>query len=134
MTDYKKLVNSIRVWRQIRPMLYEEAAMFDEAADAIEELLQRVESVRTNVSEIPTGWTSLSERPPEKNGRYLVTRGLKAAGSTWNRDYIANYSDLMGLKTERIFWEGTVGKNDFKKLDDVLAWQPLPEPYRGEEK
>lgn len=77
-------------------------------------------------------WIPCSERLPEKNGRYLVTRGLNACGSLWNRIYIANYSDLMGIKSIKIWWQGNVGKSDFERLDDVLAWIPLPEPYRAE--
>ena len=75
-------------------------------------------------------WIPCSERLPEKSGRYLVTRGLNACGSLWNRIYIANYSDLMGIRREKIWWQGNVGKSDFERLDDVLAWMPLPEPYR----
>lgn len=74
-------------------------------------------------------WIPCSERLPEVCGRYLVTRGLNACGSLWNRVYITNYSDLMGLKSEKIWWHGSVGKSDFERLDDVLAWMPLPEPY-----
>ena len=77
-------------------------------------------------------WTPCSERLPGESGRYLVTRGLNACGSLWNRIYIVNYSDLMGIKSERIWWQGNVGKPDFERLDDVLAWMPLPEPYKGE--
>ena len=77
-------------------------------------------------------WIPCSERLPEANGRYLVTRGLNACGSLWNRIYIANYSDLMGIKSEKIWWQGNVGKSDFERLDDVLAWMLLPEPWRGE--
>ena len=73
----------------------------------------------------------MTERLPEVKGRYLVTRGLNACGSLWKRIYIANYSDLMGLKSERIWWQGNVGKSDFERLDDVLAWMSLPEPYNG---
>lgn len=76
-------------------------------------------------------WIPCSERLPGESGRYLVTRGLNACGSLWNRIYIANYSDLMGIKSEKIWWQGNVGKSDFERLDDVLAWMPLPEPYRG---
>ena len=87
------------------------------------------------VNDMPSAqqWTPCSERLPEESGRYLVTRGLNACGSLWNRVYIANYSDLMGIKSERIWWQGNVGKPDFERLDDVLAWMPLPEPYKGEE-
>lgn len=79
-------------------------------------------------------WTLCKEELPKANGRYLVTRGLNACGSLWNRVYIANYSDLMGTKkSERIWWQGNVGKSDFERLDDVLAWMPLPKPYKGGE-
>ena len=77
-------------------------------------------------------WIPCSERLPEANGRYFVTRGLNACGAMWNRVYIINYSDLMGLKSERIWWDGNVGKSDFERFDDVIAWMQLPEPYGGE--
>lgn len=78
-------------------------------------------------------WISCTERLPEKSGRYLATRGLKAAGSLWNRVYIVNYSDLMGLKKQKIFWVGNVGKSDFERIEDVIAWKTLPEPYKGKD-
>ena len=78
-------------------------------------------------------WIPCSERLPEVNGRYFVTRGLNACGAMWNRVYIINYSDLMGLKSERIWWDGNVGKSDFQKINDVIAWMPLPEPYQESE-
>ena len=77
-------------------------------------------------------WIPVSERLPEVNGRYLVTRGLNACGAMWNRVYLINYSDLMGLKSERIWWNGNVGKSDFERIDDVTAWMPLPKPYKKE--
>lgn len=80
---------------------------------------------------LPKGeWIPVSERLPEANGRYLVTRGLNACGAMWNRVYIINYSDLMGLKSERIWWNGNVGKSDFERINDVIAWMPLPEPCK----
>lgn len=81
----------------------------------------------------PVKWIPCEKRLPEANGRYLVTRGLNACGALWNRVYVANYSDLMGIKTEKIWWQGNVGKSDFERLYDVTAWMPLPMPWRGEE-
>lgn len=75
-------------------------------------------------------WIPVSERLPKENGRYFVTRGLNACGALWNRVYIINYSDLMGLKSEKIWWNGNVGKSDFEEITDVVAWMPLPEPYK----
>ena len=91
---------------------------------------QRIEALP---SVQPERWIPVSERLPEKSGRYLVTRGLNAAGNLWNRVYIINYSDLMGLKSGRIWWVGNVGKSDFEGINDVIAWRPLPEPYKGEQ-
>ncbi len=84
------------------------------------------------IKELPSAqrWIPISEGPPKANGRYLVTRGLNACGALWNRVYIINYSDLMGLKSERIWWDGNVGKSDFEEITDVIAWMPKPEPYR----
>lgn len=84
--------------------------------------------------ELTQKWIPCSERLPKKSGQYLVTRGPDTfgCGSLWNRVYIVNYSDLMGLKKEKIWWSGNVGKSDFEKYDDVLAWMPLPLPYDGE--
>lgn len=75
-------------------------------------------------------WIPCTERLPEKSGCYLVTRKPNALSSLWAGVYILNYSDLMGLKKEKIWWSGNVGKSDFEKFNDVIAWQPLPEPYR----
>ena len=97
------------------------------SADDIEKLIIRcLPSARSEQR-----WIPCSERLPEESGRYLVTRGLNACGALWNRVYIINYSDLMGLKSERIWWDGNVGKSDFERIDDVIAWMPLPEPYKG---
>ncbi len=79
-----------------------------------------------------TKWIPCSERLPEESSRYLVTRGLKACNNLWNRVYIVNYSDLMGLCKEKIWWDGNVGKSDFERYDDVVAWMPLPASYQGE--
>lgn len=99
--------------------------------------LSELKAVLEDVEEMPTikpepHWIPCSEKLPEANGRYLVTRGLVAAGALWNRVYIANYSNLMGIKSVKIWWQGNVGKSDFERLDDVLAWMPLPETYREE--
>lgn len=94
---------------------------------------QTVHKLTQALAEAEPRWIPCSERLPEKSGRYLVTRGLNACGAVWNRVYIINYSDLMGLKSERIWWDGNVGKSDFERIDDVTAWMPLPEPYKMDE-
>ena len=107
------------------------------AIDALSQYpFEKVVNCVSIIEELPSAqpdqrWIPCSERLPEKSGRYLVTRGSNVCGSLWNRVYILNYSDLMGLKKEKIWWSGNVGKSDFEKYDDVLAWMPLPEPYKA---
>lgn len=94
-------------------------------ADALHMAIKALEKER---------WIPCSERLPKESSRYFVTRGLKDCNNLWNRVYIVNYSDLMGLCKEKVWWSGNVGKSDFETYDDVLAWMPLPEPYNAETK
>ena len=75
-------------------------------------------------------WIPCSERLPDRFGKMLVTF---IPGTLWTYVIIANYSDLMGI-AKPCFWIGNVGKNDFANItSQVVAWMPLPEPYREEE-
>ena len=78
------------------------------------------------------GWISVEERMPEEYGEYLVTI-VPSAGYLRAKRIIANFSDLMGIVKKPIFYTGEVGKIDFEDITDmVIAWRPLPEPYRPE--
>lgn len=78
------------------------------------------------------GWISAEERMPKEYGEYLVTI-VPSAGYLWAKRIIANFSDLMGIVKKPIFYTGEVGKIDFEDITDmVIAWRPLPEPYRPE--
>lgn len=69
-----------------------------------------------NCSEKPTGWIPCSERLPKKNLEVLATV----------------------LGDVEIAWIGEDGRwetNDyiFDDKEDITAWMPLPEPYKGGE-
>lgn len=59
-------------------------------------------------------WIPVSERLPEKNGRYLVTN---TKWGSYEVDWNIFYKEPNGW-----LWE-----------EGVTAWMPLPEPYKGEE-
>ena len=78
------------------------------------------------------GWIPVERGLPEEYGEYLVTI-VPSAGYLWAKRIIANFSDLMGIVKKPIFYTGEVGKIDFEDITDmVIAWRPLPEPYRPE--
>lgn len=58
-------------------------------------------------------WIPCSERLPEENGEYLVTRESKG---------IYKFVDIV-KKTNT---SGDIAS-------DIVAWMPLPEPYKGEQ-
>ena len=117
----------INITADIGKIEHQDLWHYEQALSEIREMLEDAPTIESEPH-----WIPCSEKLPEANGRYLVTRGLVAAGALWNRVYIANYSNLMGIKSVKIWWQGNVGKSDFERLDDVLAWMPLPEPYRKE--
>ena len=73
-------------------------------------------------SENPNRWIPVSERLPEKNGKYLA--------------YIINKKDtnLQYIMTCE-YYEGDLWNwfpDDDCASDNVVAWMPLPEPYKTE--
>ena len=64
-------------------------------------------------------WIPCSERLPEKDGRYQVTR----------YDYVANTEFIDILWYEENLWWNRHSTGDYA----VTAWMPLPEPYKEEQ-
>ena len=64
-------------------------------------------------------WIPCSERLPEKDGRYQVTR----------YDYVANTEFTDILWYEENLWWNRHSTGDYT----VTAWMPLPEPYQESE-
>lgn len=94
---------------------------FDMAIDALEKICTK---------EQKSSWIPCTERLPDKFRKVLVTF-IPSAGSLWIKVIIAHYSDLMGTVKKPCFWIGKYGKGSFKNISEqVIAWMPLPEPYR----
>lgn len=55
-------------------------------------------------------WIPCSERLPEKDGYYLTT--------------------TMYYQVYRDYWNG----DNWDRTEMIIAWMPLPEPYKGEQK
>ncbi len=118
---------------QIAHEILEPCAKAAKTLSELEELLSREKDPEiTRSSRDNDGWTPVEEWLPEEYGEYLVTI-VPSAGYLWAKRIIANFSDLMGIVKKPIFYTGEVGKIDFEDITDmVIAWRPLPEPYRPE--
>ena len=66
-------------------------------------------------------WIPASEQLPEKSGMYIVTRGDDA----FEEDGKATWAIFDPAKKKFYYPGGRV-----KYYINVLAWMPLPEPYR----
>ena len=74
--------------------------------------------------EEPHKWISCSERLPEEFCKVLACRKNMSIE-------IMYYSPVLTTRYPKGF---SVLKNDFTwKQDNVIAWMPLPEPYKGEQ-
>lgn len=72
-------------------------------------------------------WIPVSKRLPDKNMECLVSVG------EFNITEMAIYSDLMGIKNHRIFYQGEYGHEDFEDITQyVKAWMPSPKRYEEE--
>ena len=83
------------------------------------------EVIKEAINSRPQGeWIPVSERLPNCNGVYNVTRKLNEGETIY---FISDASYFDGQNT----WHADTGINHGRPyLTDIIAWQPLPEPYK----
>lgn len=93
------------------------------------EPIQNIEDTHQLLVNKNNGWIPCSERLPEEEKDYLCCYEYTEIGGTHEgekfKDYGVFYHD--GYKWIK-YWE-TINKKNIQ----VVAWQPLPEPYREEQ-
>lgn len=85
----------------------------DLAIDECKAIIQEV------AEEYKGGWIACSERLPEESGEYLVTSKIYFVP-----DHVDEIDNYVGVKISH--YSIRYGWLD----DEVMAWQPLPEPYK----
>lgn len=70
-------------------------------------------------------WIPCSERLPEENGQYLIT--VKYVHVDDYEDIYSEHGEWADGKWD-MFIFGHCGK-----VENITAWMPLPEPYKGED-
>ena len=104
---------------------------------SIEIVKQAAEKFGTDTNVGSNGWIPCSERLPEEGGYYLVTY------HGWsNGDYLPKFDDTYVRRLHYQKSERFTGWNHPRYCDDkaendtnkeVIAWQPLPLPFRDKE-
>ena len=103
-------------------------------SDAIEIVKQEAEQFGTDTNVRSNSWIPCSERLPENGGYYLVTYHEWSDGN-----FLPKYDDKYVRRLHYQISDHFVGWNYPKNVDDraendchkeVIAWQPLPEPYK----
>ena len=93
-----------------------------------------IEIINQTAAEYNNGWIPCSERLPEEGGYYLVTY------HGWsNGDYLPKFDDTYVRRLHYQKSERFTGWNHPRYCDDkaendtnreVIAWQPLPQPFQ----
>ena len=78
----------------------------------------------TNCSEIPNNWIPCSERLPEIDKGVLVTDGELC--------WVCSVFESQDIEDGLYQWEDNYGH--WHEFETWVAWMPLPEPYKGEQK
>lgn len=102
MTDIEKAIETLKDMKSY----FNDRSHRQYSMPAIDTAISTLEKQLTN------GWIPISERLPEKSDIYLATF-LEEGKKYVERFY---YSPLMGD-------EG---------IENIIAWQPLPEPWKGD--
>lgn len=117
MIDEKKLLEKLRIYISdyAKPPYGREVEgtveLLKEAADAIEALSDKPEV------DYDGEWIPCSERLPKKDGFYLATIDGEIAGVDKSFTGLAEFENGKWIDDE----------GDYKP---IIAWQPLPEPYK----
>lgn len=102
--------------RNFESVKYFQSLMF--ATERAESIIGDI--IRSHMDELDDGWIPVEERLPEKTGYYLVQLSRKLP----NEDY----SDMVV-----VLFNG-IEKEFLCYANLIIAWCPLPEPYRPKEK
>lgn len=98
------------------------------ANEIIKDIIGECHSVENN-----GGWIPIKERKPAEDGEYLLW-GKISEDEESDYQFIGNY-DACGEEFgdwEDYYDSSTLGflDSELHKYHEVLAWQPLPEPYK----
>ena len=93
--------------------------------EQVKEAVEKAKNAVISVIEPEPHWIPCSERLPEENGQYLITIKYKHVNDSYE-DVYAEHGEWLDGKWD-MFCFGHCGE-----VEDIIAWMPLPEPYKEE--
>lgn len=104
-----------------------------------EQLREAVDMAISALEKPEPKWIPVSERLPEEDGEYLVLYHIQSKYKPYvydvrlfaNNLYKIDEYDFYDKKGQKgwVYYDREYG---FCEDDSVIAWMPLPEPYKGE--
>lgn len=76
-------------------------------------------------------WFSVKDGLPDLNGRYLVTIEYGAHREVQIVSYAKNLSEIDEYDFQGDGWYLYDGEYGYFTVNNIIAWQPLPSPYKG---
>ena len=131
-TSKAALIQNSKIWQQIKDLPSAQIELSDEEKRLIKQLRSYHNGSYAKVidkliaSAQPMRWIPCSEKPIV-SGMYIVTlkdkKGLFTDTAEWNPTF--------GGRWQSIFYDDdAIG--EYRDISNVVAWMPLPEPYKGE--
>lgn len=127
MSLTSKQIEELRAYAKDRKG--ELAKLITDAADTIEMLSAKQPEPK---------WIPCEERPPEEDGEYLVLYYTRSKFKPYVYDVMSFANDLYKIdeydfsdKKGQKGWFYHDSEYGFCEDNDVYAWMPLPEPYKG---
>ena len=88
-------------------------------AQELDDIITGLPNLANDSQGLVKSWIPVTERLPDKDGEYLVTKKLRYFGNT-EIDIACWFKNLM-----------EDGNNGFYKSEQVIAWLPLPKAYKA---
>ena len=139
MSPMSDLISRQEVIDMLKDLYHAAAIRRERASDYVikakaESGMANVATMIVGIKKLPSAqqWIPVSERLPEEDGRYLTTNGQ---GWYEVASYAHRYSDIdamYDLPQDGSGWYIYDSEWGYCVYSSVVAWMPLPDPWKGE--
>lgn len=106
----------------------------DKLAEDLQDCLERYKKKRAEVEALKQNqWIPCSE-PPKQDDRYLITKDIFGGRYVDLASYAVNLNtvDEYDFPEKKSGWYNYDDESGFYEINNIIAWMPLPDPYKEE--